>query len=71
MVTHTIASGSKSVVYGPSYPAPAQTILNNSVITTDPALAVNDYGSEHADDAITIYSLSGMTLVNTGTFDAT
>jgi hypothetical protein len=73
VTTHTIASGSKSVVYSPTYPPPVNvlTLVNNSVITTDPALAVSDGGSEHADDAITIYSLSGITLVNTSTIDST
>ena len=46
MTSHTIPSGSKSVaLYGPSYPPPAQTLVNNSLITTDPALAITDGGS--------------------------
>ena len=52
------ASGSKSVAYSARYLPPAQTLVNNSLLTTDPSLAVSDGGSFLGDDAITIYSLT-------------
>ena len=72
MATHTIPSGSQSVWYGTSTnPPPAETLINNSVITTNPALSETDAGSEVADDAITLYETNGLTLINTGTINST
>ena len=75
MTTHTIASGSQSVWYGTtsnySHPPPTQTLVNNSVISTNPALSATDAGSEVADDAITFYETNGLTLINTGSIIST
>jgi hypothetical protein len=66
VTTKTIANGSSSVYYGPS--TPAETLVNNGVILTNPAKTA---GSELGDDAITLYETNGITLVNTGTINAT
>jgi hypothetical protein len=64
MTTKTIPSGAKGVFYGAS--TPAETIVNNSVVTNNPSSITTD--SRYA--ALTIYEAAGITLVNTGTFNS-
>jgi antigen 43 len=66
MTTKNIPAGSKGVYYGPG--TPAETLVNNFTITTNPSGQV---GSKNGDDAVNIYGVNGITLVNTGTINAT
>ncbi|HEX4366213.1 MAG TPA: hypothetical protein VH023_05255, partial [Rhodopila sp.] len=66
MTTKNIPSGSKGVYYGPG--TPAETLVNNFVITTNPS---GFPGSRNGDSAVDIYGANGVTLVNAGTIDAT
>jgi antigen 43 len=66
MTTKNIPAGSKGVYYGPG--TPAETLVNKFTITTNPSGQV---GSKNGDDAVNIYGVNGITLVNTGTINAT
>jgi len=66
MTTRNIPNGSKGVYYGPS--TPAETLVNNFTITTNPS---GQQGSRNGDVAVDIYGANGVTLVNAGTIDAT
>jgi hypothetical protein len=66
MTTKNIPNGSKGVYYGPG--TPAETIVNNFTVTTNPS---GQQGSRNGDTAVDIYGVHGVTLVNSSTIDAT
>jgi hypothetical protein len=64
-VTTKTISGSSGVYYGRN--TPSETLVNNSVILSDPTAGATFPG----ENALTVYEATGITLLNTGTINST